>query len=497
MSSLVGKSLDQFMLVEQIGQGGMATVFRAENTETGAVVALKVLSPTISSDRRFVLRFRREGGMVSRLRHPHIVPVTQYGEDQGMIYLAMPFIEGETLYEHYRKGGLTPKQAGIWMSQVAEALHYAHEQGVIHRDVKPANIIIDKDNKAHLTDFGLARWLEGSGSLTGSMLMGTPAYMSPEQARGDELDPRSDQYSLGVILFQLFTGRLPFDGDTAMQTAMMHLNDPVPSPRRLNPDISSPLERVILNALAKDPAARFPSVRALNTAFQAALRGDPLEWLRPTVAVESEAVHRLRSQKEEAGHEPGQTGGRRWLPLLAATLLVLVVGVAALTVPPVRQALGLNSDQAGGLPTQPVVTEEGPGPEPTSAPATYTPAPTISPPIASAQCPELRMFGFQVGGNTVTWQIDNGTNMNLVLEDMLDFGAPAENQSVQAIQLGADEIFTGPAVEGEFSWSEQGSRRIAAGEVKQLTIQFAWEAEATGYQMSLIFSQGCQLEGSW
>ena len=495
MSSLVGKRLDQFLLQEQIGQGGMATVFRGENTETGETVAIKVLSPTISSDRRFVLRFRREGGLVSRLRHPHIIPVTEYGEDEGMIYLAMPFIEGMTLYEHYRKGGLTPRQAGIWLSQVADALHYAHEQGVIHRDVKPANIIINHENRAHLGDFGLARWLEGSSSLTGSMLMGTPPYMSPEQARGDKLDPRSDQYSLGVIMFQLFTGKLPFDGDTAMQTAMMHLNDPVPSPRRLNPDISSALERVILTALSKDREARFPSVRALNTAFQAALRGDQLEWLRPTVAVESADLGSFRAQpaSQPVEKEKERGGNLLWLVLGGAAILALL---GTLTLAPVRKALGFGPG-AAPVPTQPRVTEEGPEPPPTDAPATATLAPTPYPPINSSQCPDLRIFGFQRQGNTVTWQIDNGTDQLLNLENMLEFGAPAENQSVEEIRFGSDVIFTGPAVAGEFNWLEGGSRQLTAGEVKELAIQFAWEAEASGYEMELVFSQGCVLEGSW
>jgi serine/threonine-protein kinase len=493
---LVGKTLDQFILKEQIGQGGMATVFRGENTETGETVALKVLSPTISSDRRFVLRFRREGGMVSRLRHPHIIPVTHYGEDDGMIYLVMPFIEGETLYQHYRKGGLKPQQAGVWMSQVADALHYAHEQGVIHRDVKPANIIIDKDNNAHLADFGLARWLEGSGSLTGSMLMGTPAYMSPEQARGDELDPRSDQYSFGVILFQLFTGRLPFDGDTAMQTAMMHLNDPVPSPRSLNTELSSALERVILTALAKDPEARFPSVRALNTAFQAALRGDQLEWLRPTVAVESEAARSLRARQEK---EPVPQPGSRRRPLLwiGMSALVLLLLAAVLALPSARAALGFGAGQGSPAATTAAPTQPGLAAVATEAPATATVQATISPPIASDQCPDLRLFGFQTDGNTASWQMDNGTDQALVLEDMLDFGAPAANQSVESMQLGSDVIFMGPAVEGEFNWTDGSNRILAAGEVKQLTIEFAWEAEPAGYQMSLVFSHGCQLEGSW
>jgi serine/threonine-protein kinase len=492
MAGLQGKQLDHYLMIEQIGQGGMATVLRGEDTRNRDSVAVKVLSPTISGDRRFVRRFRREGGLVSRMRHPNIIPVIDYGEDEGMIYLVMPFVSGETLYQRYRRGGLQLQQAAEWMSEVAEALHYAHEQGVIHRDIKPSNIMIDVDSQAKLMDFGLARVIEGPSTLTGSMLMGTPAYMSPEQARGEKLDARSDQYSLGVILYQLFTGRLPFDGETAMQTALMHLNEPVPSPRKFNGEISSALERVILTSLSKDPAARFPTVRSLNTAFQASLRGDQLEWLQPTVVMET-----VSESKPELPHRQREPPRLRRFPGAAILLVALLVALGSLLVPQVRSTLGAVLTGAQAQPSaQPAVA---PTSLPTVALATTAPTapPTEIPIFESASCPGLRVFGFESGGNSATWQLDNGYERSLILEDMLDFAAPASNQAVESIALGDSVIFHGPAVEGEFTWVDGTERIIPNGSVVPLTITFAWEAASTGYAMDLVFSGNCGLQGSW
>lgn len=493
MAGLAGKQLDHYLLVEQIGQGGMATVLRGEDTASGEAVALKVLSPTISGDRRFVKRFRREGALVSRLRHPNIIPVKDYGQDDGLIYLVMPFVEGDTLYERYRKGGIRPKQAAQWMSQIAEALHYAHENGVIHRDIKPSNIIIDGQGNANLADFGLARTVEGTSSLTGSMLMGTPAYMSPEQARGEKLDARSDQYSFGVILYQLFTGRLPYDGETPMQTAMMHLNDPIPSLRSFNEGISSALERVIQTAIAKDPNSRFPSVQALDNAFQSALRGDTLEWLQPTLALSGEEAASLRAKVERA---PARE--RRLSPAILVVGALALLALGSMMVPQVRDALGLGGAAAGEIPTEPV---EAIAPTAiasvTPPPATATGAPTAPVPVESASCPGLRIFGFTTAGNEASWDIDNGTEQDLVLEHMLDFGAPASNQAVESIRWGGETIFDATVNEGDFTWIEGVERRLGAGEIRRLSISFAWEAAATGYEMNLMFDQGCSVKGNW
>ncbi len=263
--------LGRYQLIEQIGRGGMASVFKALDPVSGKEVAIKVLSPVLAQEQQFTKRFEREAEVVMRLSHPNIVPVVDFGQDAGYAYLVMPLLNVGSLADRLIEGPLTPGEGGRLLTQLTQALQFAHDRGVVHRDVKPSNVLMDENGSALLADFGLARIHDASVSLTGSALLGTPAYMSPEQARGEKVGPASDQYSLGVVLYQLCTGNLPFEAETPMAVMLKHINEPVPLAREKSPNVPEAIEHVILKATAKAPEQRFGSVTELNAAFQAAL----------------------------------------------------------------------------------------------------------------------------------------------------------------------------------------------------------------------------------
>jgi serine/threonine-protein kinase len=269
---LIGKTVSHYTILEQIGQGGMSSVFSAVDLRDQRAVAIKVLSPYIAHETRFKARFEREIKLLGRLQHPNIMPILDFGETEGLAYIVMPYIGTGTLADRLQKGPLQPKDGARVVEQLSSALATAHAAGVVHRDVKPSNVLLDPLGNVLLSDFSFAHQEDASQNLTGSALIGTPAYMSPEQCRGEKIDARSDQYALAVVLYQMTTGQLPFEGDTPMATALKHVNEPLPRPRLINPKIPEEIELVLVKALAKDPALRFDSVLALNAAFQEALR---------------------------------------------------------------------------------------------------------------------------------------------------------------------------------------------------------------------------------
>jgi serine/threonine protein kinase len=249
----------------------MAAVYRAQDTRGDRTVALKLVAPHLSDDPKFRARFRREAQLLLQLKHPHIIPVEDAGESEDYAYLVMPFLRVGTLTDWLREGPTSLRHGARLVGQIASALQYAHDRGIVHRDVKPSNILLDDNGNGLLSDFGLARVEEPGASLTGSMLVGTPAFMSPEQVRGEKADHLSDQYSLGVILYLLTTGRLPFDGEVPIAVAMKQVNEPMPSVRVTNPNVPESVERVVFRATAKDPADRFDSISEMDRSFQAAV----------------------------------------------------------------------------------------------------------------------------------------------------------------------------------------------------------------------------------
>ena len=271
MAGLTGQRIGRYEILEQIGRGGMAAVYRALDQDNDRFVAVKVVAPHLSEDPNFEQRFRLEAQVLRDLRHPNIMPVEDYGELDGYAYLVMPFLKVGTLTDRLLEGPVSPSYGAFLVQQISEALQYLHDEGVVHRDVKPSNILLDEQGNALLSDFGLARLQESHASLTGAMMVGTPAFIPPEQARGEKANVLSDQYSLGVILYLLTTGELPFDAETPLAVAIKHISEPLPTIQTVSPNVPETVERVILRATAKDPGERFGSVSEMNFAFQAAI----------------------------------------------------------------------------------------------------------------------------------------------------------------------------------------------------------------------------------
>jgi serine/threonine-protein kinase len=272
MSALLGLIEGRYYILDQIGRGGMTTVHKALDLQEDREVAIKLLAPYLVKDPNFKARFEREVEVLRQLEHPNIVPILDFGEHEDSPFIVMPFISTGTLTDKLKSGPVTPKEGARLMSEVSSALMYAHERGIVHRDIKPSNILLDEDGTALLSDFGLAHLTDDHESLTGSAVIGTPAYMSPEQCQGSPIDARSDQYSLGVVLYHLTTGYLPYEADTPMGVVLKHVNEPLPRPRDLNPNLPEPIETVLIKALAKKPAHRYPTISDFNAAFQTALK---------------------------------------------------------------------------------------------------------------------------------------------------------------------------------------------------------------------------------
>ena len=268
-----GQTIGPYRIISQIGQGGMASVYKAYQPAMDRYVALKVLPRNLAASREFTGRFEHEARLIARLEHAHILPVHDYGTADGWTYLAMRYIEAGTLKDRLQAGPLTPSEIDRYFTQLADALDYAHGLGVIHRDLKPSNALLDKRGNLFLTDFGIAKLLEGSPQFTSTgAMVGTPAYMSPEQAQGQHVDLRTDVYSLGIVLYEMVTGRVPFEADTPLAVILKHLNAPLPLPTTLRPDVPPEVERVLLKALAKERDERFATTADFIAAWQQARR---------------------------------------------------------------------------------------------------------------------------------------------------------------------------------------------------------------------------------
>ncbi len=279
MESMIGRTLGQYQLVEQIGKGGMATVYKAYQPSLNRYVAVKILPAYYAHEPGFAERFTREAQAIAQLDHPNILPVYDFGKQGDISYIVMKYVPAGTLHDRLGQP-FSPVEVVELIEQIAGALDAAHERGILHRDVKPGNILIDDRGWIYLSDFGVAKMVEGSVQLTGTGVgVGTPTYMSPEQGQGLPVDARTDVYALGVILFEILTGRVPYEAETPMAVVIKHVTDPIPLPRQMNPNLPETVEQVLLKALAKDPADRFASAGAMAAALRQAV-----ERLEPDVA---------------------------------------------------------------------------------------------------------------------------------------------------------------------------------------------------------------------
>ncbi len=338
---LAGKTLSKYELRERIGRGGMAEVYRAYHAALDRFVAIKILHPFLGEDPEFKERFEREARSVAQLRHPNIVQVYDFDFDpeRELYYMVMEYVEGPTLRTRLMELGFdnqcfTIPEAIQIIRPVAAALGYAHSHNMVHRDIKPANIMLDKDGRIVLTDFGIARIVSGPAMTTSGSMIGTPAYMSPEQGLGQPGDHRSDIYSLGVVFYQLVTGVLPFQAETPIAVVLKHVNEPLPSPSEFNPDIPHELERILMMALAKSPDERYQNIGEMLRDLDefAAAHNIPLEGaVSPTAAGRPRPAllstgSRARPEPEPADRRRGQ-GCLAWLIVATMALAALFGGI--------------------------------------------------------------------------------------------------------------------------------------------------------------------------
>jgi serine/threonine-protein kinase len=368
--SLIDTLFDgRYRIVRKLGAGGMADVYLAEDQELGRRVAIKILNGRHANDDQFIERFRREAKNAAALNHPNIVSIYDRGNAEDTYYIAMEYLDGRTLKELIVGHGQAPVRVAVeYARQILSALRFAHRHGIVHRDIKPHNVLVDREGRVKVTDFGIARAGTSQMTETGS-IVGTAQYLSPEQARGGEVDQRSDLYSLGVVLYELVTGKTPFEGDTPVEIAMKHLSNTPQTPSELRSDIPPELDMVIMRALAKDPDERYQSADEMEADLDRVARGAPVAaatvdaatqvlsrpataaaaataatMIAPSTAIPPPPI--VEEELEEAG------GGRPWWPWALAAGFVILAIVAGFFVwqelsgPTATQPVGLYQGEA-------------------------------------------------------------------------------------------------------------------------------------------------------
>lgn len=380
-------TIGRYQIKYELRRGGMATVYRAYDPRFGRDVAIKVLPPEFLHDPTFRARFEREAHIIAALEHPGIVPVYDFSEEAGQPYLVMRFMVGGSLADRIAQGALGLLEVARILAAIAPALDMAHARGVIHRDLKPGNILLDEDNNPYIADFGIAKLAEGSAAFTSTGIVGTPTYMSPEQARGNvALDGRSDVYALGAMLYELLAGQPPYKADTPLSLAMAHVLNPVPHVREAVPDLPAEVDRVVSRAMAKEREQRYATAGALAGALTAAVQGTALPTTRyavSAIARQADQPPMLPGSSQRARRPPASPTpsiqrssprGTAW-PVWIASLALIIVSLVAIA------AMSANwNHNANELTTQTAVVIAPPSDTPvpirTPIPETSTSTPT-------------------------------------------------------------------------------------------------------------------------
>jgi serine/threonine protein kinase len=378
----------RYEIKSELGRGGMATVYHAYDPRFEREVALKVLPREMLHDPQFRTRFEREAKTIAMLEHPVIVPVYDFGEEDGQPYFVMRYMTGGSLTDRMKQGPMSIQDAARLFDRLAPALDQAHAKGIIHRDLKPGNILFDQYGDPYVSDFGIAKITSGETNVTGSAIVGTPAYMSPEQAQGEKIDGRSDIYGLGVILYELLSGKQPYHGDTPMSVVVKHITDPVPHILDVKPDLPPAIETVIEKAMAKDRDQRYPTVRALADALNKVARETQteLESRDQTLVAADRTVVSRPVAKEKVVTPLPQAPAPTPAPMAKKTRLYIGLGGAAVVL--ILAVVGAilifgNKTPATSAPSPTVPVIQGLNTPPVDVPSPTLPPATVAVPVGT------------------------------------------------------------------------------------------------------------------
>ncbi len=366
----------RYEVIEELGIGGMATVYRAYDPLFEREVALKVLKRELLEDPELKERFERETKIVAKLEHAAIVPVYDVGFDNGQLFYVMRYMTGGSLSERINAGSLDLEQVAYILLRLADALDYAHRKGIIHRDLKPANILFDEVGNAFISDFGIAKFAQAATRITHSGIIGTPRYMSPEQARGEEIDGRSDLYSLGVLLFEILGGKAPFEATTPLALAFKHATEPAPDILKVNPDLPPELGPILKKAMEKEPGDRYETCAEFANAFLEALPSGAAPNAKLITPLPPRPPHRHEAPTQAPSvPEPAQRSRKNvWMIGGLAALILITFGL--------WRTFGPNSPINDSTSTPETATATNIPPSPTPSPtasATITPTETLAP----------------------------------------------------------------------------------------------------------------------